>query len=204
MYKKNQILKTTLFPGFFILFLSTPVAADENVTKPVIALHEKLISVMQQADNYERRYEKLEPVILKHFHTPLIARVVLGRHWKTLDDEQRKEFIDLFNRLVISNYADWFDSFNGQSFNVNNTEEIRANRFVIRTTLILPDNEDVSLDYLVQDTADGWKIISIIANGVNDLSLKRAEYTQLIEERGYDSLIEALQEKIDAARAKQN
>ncbi len=35
--------------------------------------------------------------------------------------------------------------------------------------------------------AGKWKIISVIANGINDLSLKRADYSAIIKERGFDA-----------------
>ena len=41
-----------------------------------------------------------------------------------------------------------------------------------------------------------WMIISVIANGVNDLSLKRAEYAAVLKERGYDGLVADLNKKI--------
>ncbi len=41
-----------------------------------------------------------------------------------------------------------------------------------------------------------WLIISIIANGINDLSLKRAEYGSVIKDRGFQGLIEDITGKI--------
>ena len=34
-----------------------------------------------------------------------------------------------------------------------------------------------------------WMIISVIANGVNDLSLKRAEYATVIKNKGFQGLV---------------
>ena len=38
--------------------------------------------------------------------------------------------------------------------------------------------------------AEKWRIISVIANGINDLSLKRAEYAAIIKKDGIEVLME--------------
>ena len=41
-----------------------------------------------------------------------------------------------------------------------------------------------------------WMIISVIANGVNDLSLKRAEYATVIKDKGFQGLVADVTDKI--------
>jgi phospholipid transport system substrate-binding protein len=41
-----------------------------------------------------------------------------------------------------------------------------------------------------------WYIISVIADGVNDLALKRAEYASVIKKNGFDALISKINDKI--------
>ncbi len=41
-----------------------------------------------------------------------------------------------------------------------------------------------------------WSIMSVIADGVNDLSLKRTEYKAIIKEKGFDGLVNDIENKI--------
>lgn len=176
-------------------------AADiDPITAPVHALHNSLLEIMRQSANgaYEARHALMEKTVTDHFDIPLIARVVLGRHWQTLEAGQQQAFIDLFRRLTVATYVDRFDAFDGQSFRTLQTRALREDRYLIKTALEAPGADPVSLDYLVQQTGAGWKIISVIAAGVNDLSLKRAEYGGLIRDRGYPALVGSLEEKIRA------
>lgn len=139
----------------------------------------------------------MESVITENFNTPLIAKVVLSRYWKSLDETSQTDFIDLFNRLTISTYVDRFDSFNGEAFKDLSIEAMKKNRFLVKTEFVQTDDEPVSFYYIVQRDNDQWKIISVIADGINDLSLKRAEYSSVIKDKGFDSLIVSLKEKIN-------
>lgn len=173
-------------------------AGTDPITVPVHALHDSLLEIMRQAESaaYETRYALMEETVAGHFDIPLIARVVLSRHWKALDAGQQQAFIDLFRRLTVSTYVGRFDAFEDQTFRVLTTKALRKNRYLVKTALESPDAAPVSFDYIVQQTGDDWKIISVIAEGVNDLSLKRVEYGGLIRDRGYPALVSSLEEKV--------
>ncbi len=177
---------------------------EQAIQAPVNQLHETLISIMQTADSasFQERYNLLEKVITNYFNTPLISRVILSRYWKSIDEKAQADFIDMFNRLTISTYVDRFDSYDGESFNNLTIEPMKKNRFMVKTELTQNDDKPVSFNYIVQNDNEEWKIISVIANGINDLSLKRAEYSSVIKDRGYDSLVKSLKEKISDLQPK--
>lgn len=188
--------------GIYLIFSSSLIwaenAQDSAVQFPVDELHNTLISIMKSADStsFQDRYAQLETVVIDNFNTPLISRVVLSRYWKTLDEEAQTRFIALFNRLTIATYVDRFNSYNNQFFENIAIEPMKKNRYLVKTQLVRTDDKPISFNYIVQNNNEQWKIISVIANGINDLSLKRADYSSVIKEQGFDSLIKSLEEKI--------
>jgi phospholipid transport system substrate-binding protein len=171
----------------------------ESANDVVAALHENLLHIMQnaQALAYKGRYDHIYDVVTSRFDTALIAKVIMSRYWKKLDDIQKSDFIDLFKRLSVATYASRFDGFSGESFVEISTEELKKGRLLIKTELIRPDGKSVRLDYLMHQREGRWLIISVIANGVNDLSLKRAEYASVIKEKSFQGLIDDVVGKID-------
>ena len=75
-------------------------------------------------------------------------------------------------------------------------EQLKKGRLLIKAELQRPDDEPVKLDYLMHEKNGQWMIISVIANGVNDLSLKRAEYATVIKEKDFDGLVNDVANKI--------
>lgn len=165
----------------------------------VAELHGVLANIMQNADvlGYQGRFQQIEPIVKQRFDTPLIVKVILSRHWNGLTDAEKSDFIQLFQQLSVATYASRFDSFSGQEFVETGREQLKAGRVLIKTELQRPDEPAVKLDYLIHQNDQGeWRIISVIANGVNDLSLKRAEYAAVIKERGFAGLVEDIGKKI--------
>ncbi len=206
-HHKFQYLFKVLF-GIYIIFLAAPLWAEieqeQAIQAPVNLLHETLISIMESVDStsFQERYVLMETVITENFDTPLIAKVVLSRYWKPLDENTKIDFIDLFNRLTISTYVNRFDSFNGESFKNLSIEPMKKNRFMVKTELVQTNEDPVSLNYIVQNDNEQWRIISVIADGVNDLALKRAEYSSVIKDQGFDNLVKRLEVKISDLQAK--
>lgn len=156
-------------------------------------LHATLLEVMQQADAlaFEGRYAKVEPVLAATFDFPTIARIVTGRYWRKLDEVQRQAFLDRFAHLSAATYAARFDGYSGETFRTVGTGEERGYRLV-RTELVKSDGSTVSLAYAVAPAADGWRIINVVADGVSDLSLKRADYTSILKDGGMEALLARL------------
>ena len=202
----QYLLITTFFISFFCFsnIIWAGVNREPSINVPVNELHASLVNIMKDAStkSFQERYNVMEEVMVTHFDIPLIAKVILGRYWKTLEKKEQTDFIDSFNRLTISTYVHQFNSYNGELFRTLSIEQMKKNRFVIKTEFVRIDDTPVSFNYIVQNNKGAWKIISVIANGINDLSLKRADYSSVIKKRGFDSLITSLKQKISDIQTK--
>jgi len=112
--------------------------------------------------------------------------------------EQRKQFLAKFTELSNSSYANRFDSFEGETFFISESQVMggKKERIVIKAVLQIPNRDNVDFVYFLVNREDGWKIVNILAEGVSDLALKRAEYTSILEKDGYKHLISQLENKI--------
>jgi phospholipid transport system substrate-binding protein len=172
-------------------------SADETPADVVERLHAALLEAMQNGAKlgYEGRVDLLEPVINESFDFRTIASIVTGREWKSADTTQRSTFLDVFARLSVATYATNFSSYSGEKFITGTSEESRGAQ-IVRTMLEQSDGDRVSLNYMLRESHGKWRIINVVAQGVSDLSLKRAEYTAVIQSEGFDSLSERLHGKL--------
>lgn len=179
-------------------FTENPEARHDAAITVVDRLHASLLELMQVPDSmsFTERYAKLELVITQSFDTPVIAKVILSRYWNELSDQQQADFIHLFNRQSVATYVSRFNGFNGEVFKIKTVEELKKGRLLVRTEIQSTDESPVNLDYLMHENNGNWYIISVIANGVNDLSLKRAEYSAIIKDSGYQSLVSSIETKV--------
>jgi len=197
------MLLTKMIAAFFLFFLSQFAAAEvdeiEVASQVVQSFQTELLNVMQQGDklNFEQRFEQLKPAVIKTHDLAKITRIIVSKEWRNLTKEQKQELIQKFSTLSIASYAHYFDSFSGQSFKVESVKQLSPVQIYVHTFLVLPDDKDVSMDYLLKKRGEDWRIINIITNGVSDLALKRSEYVAVIRKSGFDVLITEISAKIE-------
>jgi phospholipid transport system substrate-binding protein len=176
-------------------------AASESIPSAsdvVRQFQSELLSVMKKANElgYQGRYSKLEPLVKKSHDLRTIARIVTGRAWNRLSDEQRQDFVNLFARLSVATYAHNFDGYSGETFKFEGETKTSRGDILVHTALIESDGKEISFDYILRRRDGHWLIINIIADGVSDLALKRSEYTGIIRREGFESLTAKLKNKI--------
>ena len=189
----------TLFLGLALSISTSSFAQSTTTPEDVVnELHEKLLYIMQNGDGlgHQGRYDELITVIPASFNIPVISQVLLGRYWREIDEADRNQFISLYERLIIATYASRFKEYDGEEFILKGVEELNRGRILVKTELQPAKGDTVTLDYLMDNRDDHWMIISVIANGINDISLKRAEYADVMKIRGYDALLEEIKIKI--------
>jgi phospholipid transport system substrate-binding protein len=179
------------------LMVSPPSAGDRHTIAVVEGLHTTLLTVMKEGAKigYNGRYDRLEPIIKTRFDLPFIAKTVVGRYWETFSLEQKTRFVETFSRLSIATYAANFDSYSGERFKTVSEKEVSGG-ILVKSLLIKSDGGEVRLDYLLHQIDNQWRIINVIANGVSDLALKRADYSALLKSKGFETLLVRLNEKI--------
>ena len=175
----------------------TPTAQAASPAAVVERLHAALLESMRggEALGHAGRAALLDEVITQTFDFPTIARIVTGNAWKDASEAQRSAFIDVFRRLSIATYATNFSSFDGERFVTGASKESRNAR-IVETELVKADGEAIPLNYMLHEHNDHWLVVNVVAKGVSDLSLKRAEYTAVIQDEGLDVLIARLEEKV--------
>lgn len=184
---------------------TAPTAPDPAAVRAAVErLYAALLDVWKRAGElgFDGRYRVLEPVVTASYDVPFMAELILGRQWKGLTPEQRERWTETFARLTVSTYADRFDSYSGERFEIGEVEAASQGTSLVRTRLHRSDGDPVELDYRMRPNAGEWRIIDVYLNGtVSELALRRSEYSGLLRRDGFDALLAAIGEKIAAAEA---
>ena len=170
-------------------------SADGASTHAAIAtFHATLIAAMQQT-GVDARENLIAGQVQRLFDVEGIARISVGRTWRGLSVDDRDRFKRLLRELIVATYADRFDRFAGQSFEMEADGLDRDD--LVRTRLVKVDGSSVGLDYYLRD----GRVFNVVADGVSDLSLRRADYRSIVKRQGFNALLGHLETKIALARS---
>ena len=198
-------LSTILVSVILACAATAPAVARAGPATDIIEkFNSALLEVMQKADSlqFRGRYETIEPYVRSIFDLDFMARFSVGRHWKTLDEDQRIKLVDAFSRLTIATYADRFNDYSGESFEIGNEEPAPRDTTVVHTSIVKSDGEKIAINYVMlplkqASNGTGWAIIDIFLKGrFSELAKRRSEFVSVLKREGFDGLLRAIDEKI--------
>lgn len=166
-------------------------------------LHSALVDAAA-LEGVEARYELLEDEIAATHDLEFIGRLTVRRQWRELSESQRSEFTRSFERLSVMSYAARFLNIDAGSFEPPVAEAMSGGRIQVKSGIARADGSIVALEYLLQNEDSGWRIVNVIADGVSDIALKRAEYQALYESGGFDAIVAEIEtQTLDLAESAQ-
>jgi phospholipid transport system substrate-binding protein len=179
---------------------SNPAQKAADPEQVVHRLHSALIEAMKGGRQMgaEGRYKLLAPVVDQSFDMNYVARLSLGSKWGDLSKRQREQFVQALQRYSIATYAAEFDSYNGGHFKLESVTRPQRGMETVSTRFSSKDSAKThQFNYLLHETPRGWRIINVVVDGVSDLSLKRSQYTRIMQTEGFDALLSKLNASAD-------
>jgi phospholipid transport system substrate-binding protein len=188
-----------LAAGLCIGVLSNPLAAQAGGGETVHSLYDALLNKMKngRALGQSGRFTQLAPVIRRSFDTASMARLSVGPSWSGLTDGQRQQMTESYGRYISAIYADRFDGYAGQKFEVIGEQPAPAG-VMVKSQIIKANGEPVKVDYLMRRSGDSWLISDIYLDGaISEVAMRRSEFAAILKSEGIDGLIMALNRKAD-------
>lgn len=190
-----------------LVLLPARAGADTASPSDVIRrIDDALIGVMREAKDlgFAGREERLAPVMNESFDFPFMAAVSVGRHWRKLDDAQRKRLVDTFARMSVATFAARFDGYSGEHFEVKGEQPGPRSAVLVRNDLIKSDGEAVPINYLLRQRDGEWRVVDVFLDAkYSELALKRSEYSSVIEKDGLEALLASLEDHIKKLAAEE-
>lgn len=138
--------------------------------------------------------DRIERLLQQGFEIELISRYVLGRHWRTASEEQRGEYVVLFEDFVLDVILDRLTAFTSEELEVTN--QIAAGKRDIFVNSVVHRSEgDIDVDWRVRKIGEDYRIVDIKIAGVSMVITYREDFGSVIQSKGLDGLLERLREK---------
>jgi phospholipid transport system substrate-binding protein len=188
----------------FGLLLAAPAfaedATDATAAQGIETYYATLLGVMKKAKDLgiKGRYAQLEPAIRRTFDLAAMTRIAIGPPWTGFSADQQQNLVEAFSKMTVATYANRFDGYAGETFEVNPKVDTRGNDRIVKTKLVQTADEPVTLNYLMRKSGEDWKVVDVYLSGtISELATRRSEFTALIRTGGADALLANLKQRTD-------
>jgi phospholipid transport system substrate-binding protein len=175
------------------------LAAGEPAVAIVQSFYDTLLQAMKEGRKlgFAGRRDLLAPAISHAFDLPLMTRLTVGAQWSGMSADEHDKLIKAFSAYSVATYANRFDDFSGEKFEVNPKPDSIANGDIIVHTRLIPNGDKpVQLDYLMHQDGGNWRIVDVYLSGtISELAARRSEFGSVLRRGGPQALIESLRQK---------
>jgi phospholipid transport system substrate-binding protein len=211
MSMKTRV-KQLLHYGLLLLSISAfGVSAQASVPphQMLEGVTQELLTVLKAeqdaiAEKHERLFELVEQVLLPHVDLGVMSRYVLGKYWRTANEEQRERFSSEFKNLMVRFYVSALledpkqlgemlqDSDNLISYLPVETDE-STKKTRVRAEVHMPNGGPrVPVSFSLFKKDDKWMLYDVNVDGISLVSNYRSSFATEMRSDGLDALIERL------------
>ena len=208
---RRQALGLTTILVVFGLFNRPALgqSAESRAEATVMALAEQTWTLLGCQDlSPEQRQDELAELIESRTDVALLSRLVLGRYWRELTDDQKAEYQRLFRVVIVRNlagklrsYAEDADGTLDQHFQIQGSQLAGKGDVLVRAKVLPSSGENLDVYWRVRDRDGRSMIIDLIVEDVSLLVSQRSEFAAVIERNKFEGLLAELQARAESTES---
>ena len=195
----KMILKNILLICVMFLFTQNLSANDQLELKQhfLKKIDEVVVVVQDTTLTKCKRNDEIIKILDKTFDFELMAKLSLGKTWKSLSKNDKKKFVELYVERMKQSYSSKVDSYNGEKVEVIKIEQPKKNRIALVTDLA-GETQHLEIVYKFykpkKKTADKdtWLIYDAEISGVSILKTDKAQFKEYLKTKSIYELMDVL------------
>lgn len=187
----------------FLLFLlfapvSSAFAADSDDAKQFVdTVGKRVLGIVNAHGDKDQQQKQLQQMFVENVDIPWMGKFVLGYGWQQASAEQRTQYLQSYQRYLLAHYTSNFADYTGANYTITGAKNEGDSQYSVSMEIKTPNqSQDTLAGYRLRKEGNGqFKIVDIIIEGVSLITTQRSEFGSVIQQKGIDGLIQAIEAK---------
>jgi phospholipid transport system substrate-binding protein len=192
-------MKNSLLALLFTLNMLIPLTALAEKGDPTSSLTEAVNLFIGVASNktlsIEEKKSRITDIVRDKVDLPVASQRVVSRYWKKSTKEEKKEFIELFTKVIVNTYASLLNQYNNEEVEYLK-EDIKKGKYARVNTNILLVDKKIPVNYKLLFRKEQWRIYDFSAEGISLISTYTNDYKSTLKRGGLAGLNKLLTNKL--------
>jgi len=184
------------------LALAAPAAHAQDVAPDALlrAVATEVIAEIKQGQEFHSVDQAhmaalVEARIMPLFDFAHMTRLAMARNWHLATLAQQQLLTGEFKTLLVRTYSGALANYRGEAIHFKKLRAAPLDTDVtVRSEVIQPGKQSMTLDYHMEKTVAGWKIYDIKVAGVRLVTSYRDVFAEKVRDGGVDGLIKSLED----------
>jgi phospholipid transport system substrate-binding protein len=182
-----------------VLLAAGPVWAGEP-TQRLKETTDRIIAILgdpalKGPEKEAERNRLIRQIVDQRFEWEEMSRRTLARHWAKRSEGERKEFVQLFGRLLERTYRHKVDDYSGEE--VLYDEELSEGPYsLVKTRIVTKQGKEIPVIYRLIKKGEDWYVYDMSIEGVSLINNYRTQFNSIIVRSSYAELLKRLKAKV--------
>jgi phospholipid transport system substrate-binding protein len=190
-----------IFVLLTLIFISTSLSVSAGEpTDRIKAATDRLITIvsddaLQATEMKEKRDQMIMDTIDGIFSWEEFSKRALARNWNRRTQEERKEFVSLFRRLIADTYMQKTYQYSGESITYLG-EKVEGDYGNVTSVFNTSKGTSIPVEYRIMKKDGSWRVYDLYIEGVSLVNNYRSQFNSIIKGSSYKELVNRLKEKV--------
>ena len=189
------LLAFILLPS--ISYAEDSLLPDEMIASSIDSMNSQLgdqENKRRLEDDKDELYSIIDSTLSPYFQKQYAGRLVLNKHWKKTDTDQRARFTEGLYQSLVKSYALTLLNFDVSNIKVLPIVEItdQTKKLTVKSE-VLYKGEVIPMNFSFGLFRDGWRFFDVRIEGVSYIKNYRNQFDAEITAVGIDAVIERLE-----------
>ncbi|MEA3553820.1 MAG: ABC transporter substrate-binding protein [Campylobacterota bacterium] len=198
----NFIKKVLIICSTFIFIQNISADEQKNLQENFLKKIDNVILIVEDTTlNKQQRNTKIVDTLTPIFDFELMAKLSLGRTWKTLNSQNREKFIDLYIKRMKQSYSSKIDAYKDEKVVITKINQPKSNRIALVTNLI-NTKTSLQIEYKFykpkkqKDDKSDWLIYDVVILGVSVIKTDKIQFKEFLQTHNISQLMDNLSKKL--------
>lgn len=160
-------------------------AQNESAKEFIDNMGQKALSFLgNDSLSQSQKENEFRKLLRAHFDMSTIGRFALGKNWRQATPAQQKEYSKLFEEMVVGVYANRFNDYKGERFDVSSARGVGKNDSLVTSHIVPSGGSKIKIDWRVRNKSGRNQIIDVVIEGVSMAQTQRSDFSSVIQRGG--------------------
>jgi len=158
-----------------------------------------IMQITNKSLSSDDRQERYRDILRDSFDMQTIGHFVVGRAYNAASPEQQKEYMNLFEQVVLKTYGDRLNLYSGEAFHVKSVRPESDKDSIVGSEITHADSSpSTKVDWRVRQQNGKLAVIDVVVEGVSQSVTQRDEYMSIVQRDGgkLDKLLDLMRKQV--------
>jgi phospholipid transport system substrate-binding protein len=182
----------------------TVQANEESPDRIVKNIIDQVLLVLKDENLVEsKQKETVFKLVKERINFKEMSRRILATNWNVASEEQKNEFISLFEQILLNTYWSRIKRYSGERIDYVSVSSNNEDYATVDTVIVKDDTDiQIPISYRMKRFVNIWFAYDFTVERLSLVQSYRNEYRAIAKNHGVDGLLEYMQRDIENSQSK--